>query len=140
MRTTVRRLAVLALVASVALGGLAGVAAAGNHGGADSSVTVEVDLDAGAADGEGAYDCEGDVTLDHDCDKEGELDAVALSIDYEGDNRATPSERTGGGGDAFVVWVGDRTATVGFECDFGPEPPQENPCPADASADQRGGP
>ena len=140
MRTTTGRLAVFAVVAALALGGFAGLAAAGNHDGGDSSVTVEVDVDAGAAGGEGTYDCEGDVTLHHDCDKEGELEAGALSVDYEGENRAAPTERTGGGGDAFVVGVGDRSATVAFECDFGPEPPQENPCPTDASTDDRGGP
>lgn len=138
MRTITGRtaaVAALAVVAALAFGAAVGVAAADDHDDGDSSVTVEGDVDAGPAGGEGEYDCEGDVTFHHACDKEGELEAGALSVDYDGENRAEPSERTGGGGDAFVFGVDDRTAGVGFACDFGPDPPEENPCSTGATVD-----
>jgi hypothetical protein len=72
-------------------------------------------------------DCAGDPTR-HSCDKPSELDGGPASVDYED---ASVPERTGGGGDEFVVTVAGQQFVVFFDCEFGPDPPDSRSCDGD---------
>jgi len=44
---------------------------------------------------------------------------------------ASVPERTGGGGDEFVVTVAGQQFVVFFDCEFGPDPPDSRSCDGD---------
>jgi hypothetical protein len=122
-----QRLAILVAVACLAAGAFGGVAAANGVTnettvGADTGVTV------GEDGGDGGFVCTGTVT-DHDCDKEGDLDAGPASVDYEGFNDDSAEERESAFGDHFVVTVDDEGAVVAFTCELDDDPSAANPCP-----------
>lgn len=148
-----RTLVTVTLALAVVLGGVAGPAAAAGDAPDDdraderdedrgerddrardddgnSSLELSVDADVGPGGGSGSIDCTGD-PLRHSCDKEGELRGGPAAVDYEGDNYGDFPGRTGGGGDEFVVTVAGQEFVVWFDCDLGPEPPEQNPCAGD---------
>ena len=126
-RTTLRALLVVAAI-GLAVGALGGLAAADHAGDSkiDSNTSVTVN-------DEGGYFhvlCTGSPT-EHDCDKQGELDAGPAGVDYEGFNDDSFENRSSRFGDRFVVTVGDEQFAVAFTCDLSDEPPEDNPCPVD---------
>ena len=122
---TGRILLATAVCAAFALGGV-GLAAAGHD---DGDYDVDLDLEGGVdssqAAGNGKYDCVGDVTFRHHCDKDAQVDAGPASVDYFGDNWAAPTELQGGGGDVVTVGVAEQNATVGFDCHLWASPEQD---------------
>lgn len=81
--------------------------------------TLSPDYAVGSAENgsSGAIDCVGQPTH-NECDKGGRLALGPLSVDYEGNNYADDDDNRFGGGDQFVVSVGDRSYQAGFDCDF----------------------
>lgn len=126
MPTVTGRILLAAVVcAAFALGGV-GLAAAGHDDGDyDADLDLEGGVDSSQAAGNGTYDCVGDVTLRHHCDKDAQVDAGPVSVDYFGDNWATPTELQGGGGDVVTVGVVEQNATVGFDCHLRASPEQD---------------
>lgn len=125
MRLT--RLALLAAVVCLAVGALGGVAAA-NGVTDDTTVGANESVTVGDDGGEGGFVCKGTVT-DHDCDKQGQLNAGPASVDYEGFNNESLEDRRSAFGDHFVITVDDEGAVVAFTCEFDDDPAAENPCP-----------
>jgi hypothetical protein len=126
-RTTLRALLVVAAV-GLAVGVFGGVAAADHAGDSkiDSNTSVTVN-------DEGGYFhvlCTGSPT-EHECDKQGELDAGPAGVDYEGFNDDSLENRSSRFGDRFVVTVDGEEYTFSFTCDLSDEPPEDNPCPVD---------
>lgn len=125
---TVRILVAALACVAFALGGAAGVVA-GDHdedGEYDADLTLEGSAEAAQGGGNGTYDCAGDVTFRHHCDKDAQVDAGPAGVDYEGYNWAETTDRQGGGGDVFVITVANESGTVGFDCHLQPSP--EQPC------------
>jgi hypothetical protein len=125
-----QRLALLAAVVCLAVGALGGVAAAN---GVTEDTTIGTNESVTVADNGGYLDvtCTGTVT-DHECDKEGELDAGPASVDYEGFNDDSLEDRRSAFGDNFVITADDQGAVVAFTCEFDTSPSAENPCPVTA--------
>ena len=126
-RTTLRALLVVAAI-GLAVGAFGGVAAA-NHAG-DSSVDANATVLVLGEGGNGGFVCTGSPT-EHECDKQGELDAGPAGVDYEGFNDDSLENRSSRFGDRFVFTVGDEQFAVAFTCDLSDEPPEDNPCPVD---------
>ena len=121
------RLLVAALVCVAFTGGAVGVVAADHDDGEyDSELVLEGSVDSTQAEGNGTYDCVGDVTFRHHCDKDASVEAGPASVGYFGDNWGRPTEQQGGGGDVVTVGVGGENATVGFDCYLQASP--EQPC------------
>ena len=118
------RMLVAALVCAALAGGGVGVAAGGHGDEYDADLTLEGSVDSSEAEGNGTYDCVGDVTFRHHCDKDASVDAGPASVDYFGDNWAEPTDLEGGGGDVFTVGVAEENATVGFDCHLRATPEQ----------------
>lgn len=127
MDSYARSVLLAVLVVAVAAGTLAGPVAADEN---PENTTIDVELGVGneANGGDGSMHCTGNYSMASQCDKEGDLSAGPAAVDYEGDNYMDPADRVGGGGDRFTFTVAGEQATVGFDCDFGPEPPTSNPC------------
>lgn len=127
MSATTARILLAALVcAAFTVGGAVGIAAAGHGDGEyDGDVDIEGSVDSSQGGGNGTYDCVGDVTFRHHCDKDAQIDVGPASVDYFGDNWAKPTEQVGGGGDVFTVGVASENATVGFDCDLRAPPEQD---------------
>lgn len=127
MRTAIGRVLVAFVVCSAfAVGGVGLAAASHDDGDYDADLDVGGSVDASQAGGNGTYDCVGDMTLRHHCDKDAQVDVGPASVDYFGDNWAAPTGLEGGGGDVVTVGVGERNATVGFDCHLQASP--EQPC------------
>ena len=126
-RTTLRALLVVAAV-GLAVGVFGGVAAADHAG--DSSVDANATVLVLGEGGNGGLVCTGSPT-EHECDKQGELDAGPAGVDYEGFNDDSLENRSSRFGDRFVFTVGDEQFAVAFTCDLSDEPPEDNPCPVD---------
>lgn len=123
---TTRILLAVVVCTALAVGGAAGLAAASHDEDEyDADLTLEGSADSSEASGNGTYDCVGDVTFRHHCDKDAQVDAGPASVDYFGDNYARPTEQEGGGGDVFTVGVGEQNATVGFDCHLQASPEQD---------------
>ena len=125
--TTLRALLVVAAV-GLAVGAFGGVAAADHAG--DSKVSSNTSV---AVNDEGGYFhvlCTGSPT-EHECDKQGELDAGPAGVDYEGFNDDSLENRSSRFGDRFVVTIDGEEYTFSFTCDLSDEPPEDNPCPVD---------
>jgi hypothetical protein len=125
-----QRLVVLVAVACLAVGALGGVAAA-NGVTEDTTIGTNESVTVGDDGGYLDVNCIGTVT-DHDCDKEGELDAGPASVDYDGFNNDSLADRRSTFGDHFVITVDDKGAVVGFTCAIDTNPSAENPCPVTA--------
>lgn len=83
-------------------------------------------------------ECDGYVTLHHECDKGGELDAGPASVDYDGYNYGNPPALYGGGGDEVTVTAQNRSASGEFDCDLQPSAlPQA--CTVNGSSSETGG-
>lgn len=125
-RATGRILIAAFVCVAFTFGGAVGVVAA-DHGedDYDADLTLEGDVDSSYVEGNGTYDCIGDVTLRHHCDKDAQVDAGVVSVEYFGDNFARPSELVGGGGDVVIVEAASENATVGFDCDLRTPPEQD---------------
>lgn len=133
------RILIAALVcAALAAGGVVGTAAASHDDDEyDGELKLEGSVDSSAASGNGTYDCVGDVTFRHHCDKDASVDAGPASVDYFGDNWAKPTQLQGGGGDVVTVGVGGQNATVGFDCHLRATPEQH--CSAVTDPDEYDG-
>ena len=126
MRTATGRVLVAFVVcAAFALGGVGLAAASHGDDEYDADLDLEGGVDSSQASGNGTYDCVGDVTFRHHCDKDAQVDAGPASVDYFGDNWAKPTDQEGGGGDVFTVSVGEQNVTVGFDCHLRPSPEQQ---------------
>lgn len=126
MRTAIGRVLVAFVVcAAFALGGVGLAAASHGDDEYDADLDLEGSVDSSEAAGNGTYDCVGDATFRHHCDKDAGVDAGPASVDYFGDNWAKPTELEGGGGDVVTVGVGEQNATVGFDCDLRASPAPE---------------
>lgn len=125
---SLRRGVSLVLVLAVVVGGGFVAPAAASDGSDNSSFTTELAVESDRAAGDGRIDCTGEITGAHTCDKDGEFDAGAVSIEYEGFNRGGPATRSYGFGDDISVTVLDRERTVAFTCEFDASP-SGNPCP-----------
>ena len=120
----------------LAVGALGGVAAADHAG--DSRVESNTSV---AVNDDGGYfnaTCTGSPT-EHDCDKNGTLDAGPVGVDYEGYNDDSFRNRSSRFGDRFVVTVDGEEYTVSFTCEFTDEPPEDNPCPVDPPGEDGNG-
>ena len=126
-RTTLRALLVVAAI-GLAVGAFGGVAAADHAG--DSSVDANATVLVLGEGGNGGFVCTGSPT-EHECDKQGELDAGPAGVDYEGFNDDSLENRSSRFGDRFVVTVDGEEYTFSFTCDLSDEPPEDNPCPVD---------
>ena len=126
-RTTLRALLVVAAI-SLAVGAFGGVAAADHAG--DSKVDSNTSVTVNNQGGYFHVLCTGSPT-EHECDKQGELDAGPAGVDYEGFNDDSLENRSSRFGDRFVFTVGDEQFAVAFTCDLSDEPPENNPCPVD---------
>ena len=125
MAATTARVLLAALVcAALAAGGAAGLASAGHGDEYDADLTLEGSVDSSDASGNGTYDCVGDVTFRHHCDKDAQVDVGPASVGYFGDNWGEPTEMEGGGGDVVTVGVASENATVGFDCHLQASPEQ----------------
>jgi hypothetical protein len=125
--TTLRALLVMAAI-GLAVGALGGLAAADHAG--DSSVDANATVLVLGEGGNGGFVCTGSPT-EHECDKQGELDAGPAGVDYEGFNDDSLENRSSRFGDRFVVTIDGEEYTFSFTCDLSDEPPEDNPCPVD---------
>lgn len=133
-RTTTRTLFVAVAVLFVAVGVLAGAAAADSHDGGDDEATIGFDgeVEHEGNGGEGGFSCAG-MPTDHDCDKGGELSAGPADVEYDGYNRGSLEGGEYEFSDEFVVTGADGDGVViVVPCEFQDEPPEDNPCPASA--------
>jgi hypothetical protein len=122
-----QRLALVGVAVCLAVGAFGGVAAA-NGVTNDTTVGADTGITVGDNGGDGGFVCTGTVT-DHDCDKEGHVDAGPASVEYDGFNDDSLAERESAFGDTFVITADGEGVLVGFECTIGTEPPEGNPCP-----------
>ena len=138
MTAATGRILVAACVCLALAGGAVGLAGASHDDDEyDGDITLEGSADSAAAGGNGTYDCVGDVTFRHHCDKDARIDVGPASVDYFGDNWADPAEMRGGGGDVVTVGAGAENATVGFDCDLRASPEQD--CGAVTDGDEYDG-
>lgn len=93
----------------------------------NSSFTIAFEAGGENASARGSFACVGTL-LRHECDKGGGFAAGPISLDYDGRNYGDVRGLNGGGGDEFTLAAGNRTATVGFECELRPETLTEGPC------------
>ena len=126
-RTTLRALLVVAAI-GLAVGAFGGVAAADHAG--DSKVDSNTSVTVNDEGGHFHVLCTGSPT-EHECDKQGELDAGPAGVDYEGFNDDSLENRSSRFGDRFVVSIDGEEYTFSFTCDLSDEPPEDNPCPVD---------
>lgn len=137
MRTlSLRTAAATVAVLLVTVGAFATPAAAIRTTGDSSSLNISIAVQTGYGGGSGSMECTSDGLPSHHCDKEGELTAGPVSVDYDGYNYGNQSEMTGGGGDEVTVNVSGQEATVEFDCDFRAGVPSGNPCPASINSSQ----
>jgi hypothetical protein len=129
MRQPTLRLILVAAAVGLAVGALGGVAAGQDLGDSeiDSNQSVAVNDDGGFL----SVECTGSPT-EHECDKDGALDAGPVGVDYTGFNDDSFAARSMQFGDHFVVTVAGEEVTVAFTCDLGLEAPDGNPCPVEA--------
>lgn len=132
MRPNSTRVLLLTAMLCLAAVAFVGVGAAAEDPTEGTTIDVDIAVDADGEGGEGGFVCTGAVT-DHDCDKGGQVDAGPTSVTYDGFNDDSLDERSSAFGDTFVVTAGNESATVGFTCELGTEPPAENPCPVEVS-------
>jgi hypothetical protein len=139
-RTTLTVVAVL--LAALAL--VAAPAAADDHDGDDIGIATgdglnsTIDLSASAnysgQSAGGEYDCEGQPTH-HECDKGGELNTSAGSVDYTGDNYGNDSSQRYGGGDEVTASSGGERGTFEFDC-ASQGPPTQDDCTVNVTSSQ----
>lgn len=137
MRARTHRWFLAALLCCVGVGLLAGPAAAAHAAGPEppgGSLEVGVGVETGHGGGSGSWDCTSDGMPSHSCDKDGELESDAASVDYYGDNYGDRSAMTGGGGDHVTVSAGGQEAGGGFDCDFAAAAPSNDTCTVSTTA------
>lgn len=96
----------------------------------NSSFTIDLTVREGPVAGSGRFACTGD-PLQHDCNKSGGLATGPVDVDYEGDNHGNFMGRTGGGGDSFTVTAAGQRFVIFFDCEFGPDAPDQESCEGD---------
>lgn len=116
---TTRRAVLTATVLVVALGVLAGSAAAldSTADEDEDSIDLEIDVDADLLAGDLEIDCDGDGIEAHHCDKTGSLDAGPFGLDYVGYNGGVLGDATYELGDEIVLEVDGEEYGIEFDCD-----------------------